>query len=166
MSNVIQLGEHRGKPSQQRPQSEIERLTAERDDCRQKAAEYTQQAEAINSVLQKRHIHDLPFVGPCPEGRLGWQRRNYWVDEPTEDGADHARGRRYALMFLDASEDSRSAVTARSFELIIQSMIHQGIARRKKGQHSRSAVTSSMSGFLFEIGRFLVGLPPLDRRRS
>jgi hypothetical protein len=155
-----------GGKKRKRPQSEIERLITERYACRQKAVEYAQQAESIASVLQKRHLDDLPFIGPCPEGRLGWQRRNYWVDEPTEDGADHARGRRYALMFLDL-RSADSAVTARSFELIIQSMIRQGIARRKKGgRYSRSVATPSMEGFLFEIGRFLVGLPPLDRRRS
>jgi hypothetical protein len=94
---------------------------------------------------------------------------NCWNDVPTDDGLDDfQRGKRYGQMVLNAIEARSEAynghklalsITAIDLGHIIESMIRDGIARRMKGgRHSRTPVTSTMRGFLFELTRHIAGI--------
>jgi hypothetical protein len=62
----------------------------------------------------------LPFVGPPGprDGRTDLEKRNYWIDEPTDDRlADYQRGKDYARMTIDAIQERNAE--------------HDGIVRTK-----------------------------------
>jgi len=81
---------------------------------------------------------------------------------------DYQRNKRYGQLVLDAMEVRSEAydghklalsIAAIDLQHIIQSMIRDGIARRMKGgRHSRTPVTSAMSGFLSELTRHIAGI--------
>jgi hypothetical protein len=138
----------------------------------QKARSTAANEEAAKAILALRGEMDienrLPFIGPRGprDGRTGLEKRNFWIDEPTDDsGADHQRGRHYARMTIEAIQERNAenggrlftrAICAIDLEHIFEGMICDGIARQKKGgKYSRSVCTSTMSGFLFELGRYI-----------
>src|SRR6476660_2877896 len=138
----------------------------------QKAAAKEEDRRAILGLRGEREILSrLPFVGPpCPrDGRADFKKRNYWIDEPTNDRlADYQRGRHYARMTIEAIQE-RSAehdghklalsICAIDLGHIIEGMIRDGIARQKRGgKYSRSACTSTMDGFLSELTRYIAGI--------
>jgi hypothetical protein len=107
-------------------------------------------------------LDKLPFVTWAPAG-------NYWNDEPTDDGGeDFQRGRRFARAALEAVRSDIAQygtmpvviqLTARRIELILESMIRDGIRRHKKGgPGSRTVLTSSMQGFLTTFTKVAVCL--------
>jgi hypothetical protein len=50
------------------------------------------------------------------------------------------------------------SICAIDLEHIIEDMIRDGVARQKKGgKYSRTVCTSTMSGFLFQLGRYIAG---------
>jgi hypothetical protein len=191
--NVIHATELFGKkrPSSKPPLSEIDQLKAEQRECRQKASECAEKADALDLAIinlvdhlpplvsqerpeEERLLPDflgalvdgLPFVRPlAPDGRSPTlERRDYWTDQPSDDGAtDFQRGKRYARMttaamrsLVDASAGHVFArtISVRCLECIFESMIRDGIARRVKGGvGSRSTLTPAMSGFLSELAR-------------
>jgi hypothetical protein len=110
------------------------------------------------------HVYPWPWV----QGRARRLNRNCWNDKPTKNGAcDHARGRRYAKMMLSAMQRNSDAhgnsktgnvVSARALDEILESMICDAVARQKKGGHgSRTGITSTMKGFLWEMTRYIAG---------
>jgi hypothetical protein len=116
-------------------------------------------------------LEELPFVETKPQGWPDGTRRewNCWKDVPTDSGIDdHARGRDYAKMTLAAMETRAAdcgghkltlSILAIDLEHIIASMIRDGVARHLKGgRHSRTPVTSAMSGFLHELTRCIAGI--------
>ena len=109
------------------------------------------------------YLEGLPFVDPVPP-RFPHTRRksNCWNDVPTDRQLDdYQRGERYGKMVLDAIEARSKAydghklalsIAAIDLEHIVESMIRDGVARRTKSdRHSRTPVTSAMSGFLSEL---------------
>jgi hypothetical protein len=118
-------------------------------------------------------LDDLPFVDPGPpprsDGRPRFSSRNCWNDVPTDSGKDDfARGERYAQMtiaLMQAHSEEYGghklalSISAIDLERIIESMIRDGVARLAKGgKHSRTPVTSAMSGFLFWLTRYIAGI--------
>ena len=138
----------------------------------QKAREAAAKEEASRAILALRRdveiVDCLPFIGPAGprDGRTGLEKRNFWTDEPTDDGgADHQGGRRYARMTIEAIQERSTehkfsrAICSIDLEHIFEGMIVDGIARQKKGgKYSRSACTPAMTGFLFELGRYIAGI--------
>ena len=112
------------------------------------------------------YLEGLPFVDPEPPGFPHTRRKwNCWNDVPTDDGLnDFQRGKRYGQMVLNAMEarsEHKLALSIAAIDLghIIESMIRDGITRRMKGgRHSRTPVTSAMSGFLSELTRHIAGI--------
>jgi hypothetical protein len=116
------------------------------------------------------YLEEMPFVDPQPPRFPNTRREwNCWNDVPTDDSLDdYRRGKRYGQMVLDAMEARSEAygghklalsIAAINLQHIIESMIRDGIARRiKGGRHSRTPVTSAMSGFLWELTRHIAGI--------
>lgn len=115
-------------------------------------------------------LEELPFVETKPEGWPNTRREwNCWKDVPTDSGRDdYARGADYGKMTLDAMKaraveynDHKFTLStlANQLERIIESMVRDGVARHLKGgRHSRTPVTSAMSGFLHELTRHIAGI--------
>jgi hypothetical protein len=123
-----------------------------------KAAEYQFPISAIDN---------LQFVVPIRvrvDGRVHKEKTNYWNDTPTVDyHADMKRGEQFATETIAAIhadfEDYRGhklarVISSRRLELIFESMISDGIKRRKEGgPGSRTNLTAAMHGFLHRFAR-------------
>ena len=111
------------------------------------------------------YLEEMPFVDPKPPGFPNTRREwNCWNDVPTDDSLDdYRRGERYGQMVLDAMEARSEAygghklalsIAANNLKRIIESMISDGIRRRKEGgPGSRTNLTAAMHGFLHRFAR-------------
>jgi hypothetical protein len=123
-----------------------------------KAAEYQFPISAIDN---------LPFVVPIKireDRHAHKEKSNYWNDTATADyHADMKRGERFAMETIEAiradfedygGHKLARVISSRRLELIFESMISDGIRRRKEGgPGSRTTLTAAMTGFLHRFAR-------------
>jgi hypothetical protein len=159
MSDVIDLSSRRKKP-------EPEYLSFQELEEKYRAITPDERA----TFNERYHVYPWPwavldglsFVDPAPPpgSKL---RRNCWTDKPTDSGCeDHQRGQRHAKMLLSAMRANDAlgrVISARALEIVFESMIQDAMTRQKKGgKHSRTVITSAMTGFLSEITRVIAGV--------
>jgi hypothetical protein len=111
----------------------------------------------------------LPFVVMQEDASLTDHPLNWWCDEPTKHShVDFKRGRVYAQLLLKAIKadlpNNRASDAVFYLERIFAAMVDDAIRRRLKGgKGSRLNISSTVSGFLSEISRYICGVPdPLE----
>jgi hypothetical protein len=112
-------------------------------------------------------IDNLQFVVPIKiraDRHVPKEKSNYWNDIATADyHADMKRGEQFATETIAAiradfeeygAHNVMRAISSRRLERIFESMIDDGIRRRKEGgPGSRTNLTAAMHGFLHRFAR-------------